>query len=116
MDRVISWIRAPLRWLWLAISVLALLVVASRLRRAQSAAEASQRRLRDLEGEDRAERKADIEDSIQSHRRAQERAEAARRAAEGKIDDLARTDPTLGDLIDRWNSDRLRDEHESGSV
>lgn len=116
LDTLKRWASAVAGWLWLALSALAVVWAVGKVRSAQKRAEAAERHYRDIYHDEQAEDGEKVLEAIRGHNDAQARAKAARRKAEERIDDLARRDEDLSDLLHRYNRDRLRDEHEAGSV
>jgi len=116
MNTIKSWISGAARWVWLAITALALLWAVQRVRRAEKTAEAARERYEGVYQDEQAEDAEAVTDAMRKHHDAQAAAREAKRKAEVTRDKLASGDDRLSDLLHDYNSDRLRDEHETGSV
>jgi len=107
-DAIVTAVRKVGRYLWAALSAIVLAVLLVRYKSAKRRAGGAADRLQ-IDAEDFAAHQwKDIDAGVVRSQDAQRKAEAARAAAERRIDDIAKADDDLADLIHRWNRDRVQ--------
>jgi len=107
-DDLVRWTRKVAGYLWAILSAVALGLLLVKYKSQKRRAGAAADRLQ-IDAEDFAAHQwADIDAGVARSQDAQRKAEAARAAAERRIDDIAKADDDLADLIHRWNRDRVQ--------